>query len=72
MNTELIKIETEFIRLDNLLKISGAAVTGGRAKLMIQSGLVKLNGEACTQRGKKLFKGDKVELEDYLIEVDYL
>ena len=48
-----IKIDTEFIRLDALLKFGGALSTGGQAKLVIQDGLVKVNGEVCTMRGKK-------------------
>ncbi len=47
------KIDTEFIRLDALLKFGGALSTGGQAKLVIQDGLVKVNGEICTMRGKR-------------------
>ena len=64
-----IKISTEFIKLENLLKISGAAVTGGEAKTVIQAGKVKLNGEVCTQRGKKVKPGDKVEFGGEVIFV---
>lgn len=53
MNTEKIFIDDEFIKLDSLLKFSGVAETGGQAKVLIQSGLVTLNGEVCTQRGKR-------------------
>ncbi|MGN0579899.1 MAG: RNA-binding S4 domain-containing protein [Ruminococcus sp.] len=55
-----IKITTEFIKLDALLKFSGLADTGGEAKLMIQNGEVKVNGEICTMRGKKIRSGDTV------------
>lgn len=55
-----IKITTEFIKLDALLKFSGLADTGGEAKLMIQNGEVKVNGEICTMRGKKIRSGDNV------------
>ncbi len=72
MRTEIIKIDTEFIRLDNLLKFAGAVDTGGAAKFLIQDGQVKVNGEICTMRGKKLRSGDKAEIEDLLIEVDSL
>lgn len=70
MKTEIIKIETEFIRLDNLLKLAGAVQTGGEAKYVIQNGEVKVNGEYCTMRGKKMRKGDNAQLDEYIIEVD--
>lgn len=65
-----IKIDTEFIKLDSLLKLSGVCQTGGMAKNLIQDGLVKLNGEIETRRGKKIHKGDIVEFEDIKIEVE--
>ncbi len=55
-----IKIETEFIRLDSLLKLTGMVDTGGQAKILIQNGEVAVNGEICTMRGKKLRPGDRV------------
>lgn len=55
-----IKIETEFIRLDSLLKLTGTVDTGGQAKILIQNGEVAVNGEICTMRGKKLRPGDRV------------
>ena len=61
---ETIKIETEFIRLDALLKFAGIMETGGAAKLAIQSGEVAVNGEICTMRGKKLRPGDRVTVDD--------
>lgn len=64
MKTEIIKIDTEFIRLQDLLKISGAVPTGGIAKAVIQNGEVKVNGELCTMRGKKLRNGDRAQFED--------
>lgn len=57
-----IAINTPFIRLDSLLKLSGAAETGGHAKVMVQGGDVLVNGEVCTMRGKKLIAGDKVQV----------
>lgn len=68
-NTQEIQINTEFIRLDALLKFAGAAETGGDAKLMIQDGNVSVNGEVCTQRTKKIRDGDTVSLdgESYLV-----
>ena len=56
-----IEINTEFIKLDSFLKFSGAASLGSEAKMYILDELVKVNGEICTQRGKKLYKGDVVE-----------
>ncbi|WP_322180848.1 RNA-binding S4 domain-containing protein [Neglectibacter caecimuris] len=57
---EKIKIETEFIRLDSLLKLSGLVDTGGQAKFVIQGGEVSVNEEPCLMRGKKLRPGDTV------------
>lgn len=65
-----VKIETEFIRLDSFLKMCDAVQSGGHAKMVIQEGEVKVNGEICTMRGKKLRKKDKVEFEKkiYIVE----
>ena len=59
---EEIAITTEFIRLDSLLKLTGLVDTGGQGKLLIQQGEVQGNGEVCSQRGKKLYPGDQVQL----------
>lgn len=64
-----IKIDTEFIKLDSLLKLAGIAQTGGMAKNIIQDGMVKVNGEVDTRRGKKIRPGDVVEFEDLKVEV---
>lgn len=53
MRTEKIKIDSEFIKLQDLLKLGGAVDTGGMAKIVIQNGEVEVNGEVCTMRGKK-------------------
>ena len=58
-----IKIETEFIKLDALLKFANLVSSGGEAKIRIAEGEVLVNGEACTRRGKKLRSGDTVELD---------
>lgn len=55
-----IHIFTELIRLQDLLKLAGAVETGGEAKARIQSGEAAVNGEICTQRGRKLRPGDTV------------
>ena len=70
MQSETIKIETPFIRLDALLKFAGAVETGGEAKLLIQEGRVSVNGQVCTQRGKKLWPGDKAELDGEVYSVE--
>lgn len=66
---ETIKIETEYIRLDSFLKLSGLVDTGGQAKIMIQNGEVSVNGELCTMRGKKLRPGDIVSCEQKSFQV---
>ena len=55
-----IKIETEFIKLDALLKFANLVSSGGEAKIRIAEGEVLVNGEICTMRGKKLHPGDEV------------
>lgn len=64
-----IKIETEYIKLDALLKFAGAVETGGEAKVVIQEGQVSVNGEVCPMRGKKLRPGDVAELNGIRIVV---
>ena len=66
----LKKIDTEFIRLDAFLKMNDAVQSGGHAKIVIQEGEVKVNGEVCTMRGKKLRKGDTAEFERIIYIVD--
>ena len=55
-----IKINTEFIKLDALLKFANLVSSGGEAKIRIAEGEVQVNGETCTMRGKKLRPGDTV------------
>ncbi|MBE6865991.1 MAG: RNA-binding S4 domain-containing protein [Oscillospiraceae bacterium] len=64
-----IAITTEFIKLDQFLKFAGCVYTGGDAKGFIQDGYVKVNGEVCTMRGKKLVPGDTVNFneEDFIV-----
>lgn len=66
---EKIRINTDFIKLDALLKFAGLCETGGEAKELIQGGAVKVNGEVCTMRGKKCRAGDTVELEGQTVQV---
>jgi ribosome-associated protein len=58
-----ISINTEFIKLDQFLKWSGAAENGAEGKEMVLEGIVKVNGFVEMQRGKKLHKGDKIEIK---------
>ncbi|MBP3501171.1 MAG: RNA-binding S4 domain-containing protein [Oscillospiraceae bacterium] len=55
-----ITITTEYIKLQDLLKFAAIASTGGEAKIMVQEGQVTVNGEVCTQRGRKIRPGDDV------------
>ena len=66
MESHEIKIKTEFIKLQDLLKFAGAVETGGDAKLIIQEGRVSVNGEVCTMRGKKLRPGDRAAVDGEL------
>ena len=63
MEQRTVSIQTEYIKLEALLKYEGVAETGGQAKELIQAGAVTVNGAVCTQRGKKLRSGDKVEAD---------
>lgn len=63
IQTENVKITTEYIKLDQLLKFSGIAETGADAKDMILDEIVLVNGEVCTMRGKKIRPGDSVTVE---------
>ena len=64
-----IAINTEFIKLDQFMKFAGMVYTGGDAKGFIQDGEVKVNGEVCTQRGKKLRAGDVISFngDDFVV-----
>ena len=66
---EIIEIGTPFIKLDALLKFAALVGTGGEAKAAVQEGLVTVNGEVCTQRGKKLYPGDEVSLGGETVKV---
>ena len=69
MEKQIIFIDTEFIKLQDLLKLAGLVETGGQAKILIQDGYVTVNGEICTMRGKKIRNGDIVTLDDDTLEV---
>ncbi|MBA1334754.1 MAG: hypothetical protein HPY66_2658 [Firmicutes bacterium] len=59
-----IKIKGDYITLSQILKLSGAASTGGEAKFMILDGRVRVNGRIVNQRNMKIFSGDIVEVDD--------
>lgn len=69
MEKQIIFIDTEFIKLQDLLNFAGLVETGGQAKILIQDGYVTVNGEICTMRGKKIRNGDIVTLDDDTLEV---
>ena len=64
-----VEIQTEWIKMEAALKLANAVPSGGMAKNLIQEGQAKVNGEACTMRGKKLYPGDRFEFlgQAYLI-----
>ena len=66
---EEIGIRTEFIKLDSFLKYAGVTETGGHAKEAVLEGLVLVNGEVCTMRGKKIRPGDVVAIDDLELHV---
>ncbi len=66
MQKETVAIITEFITMDKLLKFSGVADTGGQAFLMVEDGIIKLNGKLVTEKRKKVFPGDVVNIEDQI------
>ena len=66
---EKIIIDTEYIKLDSMLKFAAAVGTGGEAKFVIAEGMVNVNGEVCTMRGKKLRAGDVVEFQGMEFEI---
>ena len=64
MSRQEFNLEAEYIRLDDLLKLTGCVQTGGMAKVLIQSGGVTLDGETCTMRGKKLRGGEIIAVPE--------
>ena len=67
---ETVNITSEFIKLDALLKFAALVGTGGEAKMVIADGMVSVNGEVCTMRGKKIHPGDVVSFADAEIRVE--
>ena len=69
---ETVGIKTEYIKLDALLKFAALVGSGGEAKTVVAEGLVKVNGEVCTMRGKKLRAGDVVEFDGRTVGIEAL
>lgn len=67
---EVIKLRDEYIKLGQVLKAAGLVETGVDAKYAIEDGLVKVNGEVATQRGKKLHAGDVVIYDGETIKIE--
>lgn len=67
---EKVYIKDEYIKLGQALKLSGAAGSGVDAKFLIKDGLVSVNGNICTERGKKLYKDDVFTFDgnEYVID----
>lgn len=64
-----VEITSPYIRLDAFLKLADAVQSGGHAKMAIQNEEVKVNGEVCTARGKKMRNGDRAEFDGKIYEV---
>ena len=67
---EIIKLRDDYIKLGQAIKAANLVGSGVEAKIVIQDGLVKVNGEVELQRGKKLVDGDIVEFEGYTIKIE--
>lgn len=72
MKTDKIKINTDFIKLDSLLKYAGITETGGIAKEVIAEERIKVNGEVCTARGKKIRPGDLIDIDELSLRLEIL
>lgn len=65
-----VYIDTDFIKLDSLLKLCDIAQTGGHAKILILDGAIEVNGEVCEQRGRKIKPGDSIRFENTVYTVE--
>ena len=68
-NAQRLTIHTEFIKLQDALKYANLVYSGGEAKQVIQDAMVKVNGEVCLMRGKKLYPGDKFSFMGHVIVI---
>ncbi len=66
----VIKLREEYIKLGQAIKAAGLVDSGVEAKIVIQDGLVKVNGETDTRRGRKLVAGDKVYFDGNTIDIE--
>jgi len=66
---EKFQLNGEYIKLGQLLKAAALVGSGVEAKMVIQDGLVRVNGEICYMRGKKIISGDVIEFEGEKVEV---
>ena len=69
-NAQPLTIHTEFIKLQDALKYANLVYSGGEAKQLILDGMVKVNGEVCLMRGKKLYKGDTFSFQGHTIVIE--
>lgn len=67
---ETIKVREDYIKLGQAIKAAGFVENGVEAKIVIQEGLVKVNGKVETQRGKKLTGGEKVEYKNMVLMIE--
>lgn len=69
---QVVNIKDEYIKLGQLLKLAGLVDSGVDAKIVVQDGLVKVNGEVDTRRGRKVVSGDVVEYQGNQVKVESL
>lgn len=67
---EIIKLRDEYIKLGQAIKAANLVGSGVEAKLVIQDGYVKVNGQVELQRGKKLYDGDIIEFENVQVKIE--
>lgn len=65
-NAVSVVIHTEYIKLQDAMKLANIVYSGGEAKILIQEEQVTVNGEVCIMRGKKLYPGDKFQFQDQI------
>ena len=70
-NAQPLAIHTEFIKLQDALKYANIVYSGGEAKQLILDGAVKVNGEVCLMRGKKLYPGDSFTFQGYCFVIEH-
>ncbi len=69
MGQDAMKLDTEFIKLDSLLKAANIVTSGGEAKLLITSGEVRVNDATETRRGRKIYPGDRIEVGGTVVTI---